>query len=52
MVRYRNVVMDPENPIGRLRIIASTAAAADFLGRRARQILGPDVDLDVRHVEP
>jgi hypothetical protein len=33
-----------------LRLIASTQAAADFLGARARQILGPTIDLDVRYI--
>jgi hypothetical protein len=47
--RYGVLVNSPENPVRRLRIITSTPAAADFLGARARKILGPDIDLDLRH---
>lgn len=50
MDRYAKVIADPDNPVGRLRIIASTQAAADFLGARARRILGPGIDLQVRYV--
>jgi hypothetical protein len=35
MVRYRELVRDPSNPVRRVRIIASTPAAADFLGARS-----------------
>jgi len=49
MERYRWLVEDPDNPISRVRIIASTRAAADFLRTRARRILGPTIDLQVRH---
>lgn len=34
-------------PAARLRLVASTPQAAEFLGARARSILGPDVDLQV-----
>src|SRR5690348_4611458 len=47
--RYGALVRNPDNPVRRLRIITSTQAAADFLGARARKILGPTIDLDVRH---
>jgi hypothetical protein len=47
--RYGALVRSPDNPVRRLRIITSTQAAADFLGARARKILGPTIDLDVRH---
>lgn len=49
MRRYGQLIKDPGNPVRRLRIIASTQAAADYLGARARRILGPDIDIDVRY---
>ena len=48
MTRYRNVVNDAGNPIGRLRIVTNTKAAAKYLGDRARRKLGDDIDLDVQ----
>lgn len=41
MTRYRAVIRDPDNPVRRLRLIASSPKAAEFLGARARRILGP-----------
>lgn len=52
MERYGAVLSDPSNPVTRLRIITSTRAAADYLGARARRMLGPGIDLDVRHTDP
>jgi len=47
MRRYGVIAQDPTNPIGRIRIITNTQRAADYLGARARVILGDGVDLDV-----
>jgi hypothetical protein len=49
MRRYGELLKDADNPIGRLRIIASTQAAASYLEARARSILGPQADLQVRY---
>jgi hypothetical protein len=45
--RYAAVIADESNPVSRLRLSASDQASAEFLGTRARAILGPDIDLDV-----
>lgn len=47
MERYGQPIRATDTPVGRLRIAASTDQAAEFLGQRARRILGPDIDLDV-----
>jgi len=49
MNRYRHLVEDPHNPVSRVRIITNTQDGADFLRQRARRLLGPAIDLDVRH---
>jgi len=49
MERYAQAIRYTGNPVGRLRLVTSTQAAAEFLGARARRILGDDIDLDVRH---
>jgi hypothetical protein len=49
MDRYRQLVQDPGNPVSRVRIITNTPDAADFLRHRASRLLGPHIDLDVRH---
>lgn len=49
MRRYGELLKDPDNPVSRVRIIASTQAAAAFLEARARSILGPQADLQVRY---
>lgn len=49
MRRYGALIRDQDNPVNRLRIFTNTADAAAFLGRRARSILGPGIDIDVRH---
>jgi hypothetical protein len=48
MRRYGAVIRHTGNPVGRLRIVASTQAAADFLGARARRLVGEGVDIDVQ----
>jgi uncharacterized protein YukE len=45
--RYAAVVADDGNPVARLRMVTNEQAVADFLGERARAILGPDVDFQV-----
>lgn len=49
MNRYRHLVEDPSNPISRVRIITNTQDSAEFLRQRASRLLGPTIDLDVRH---
>ena len=49
MNRYRRLVEDPSNPVSRVRIITNTEDGADYLRQRARRLLGPTIDLDVRH---
>jgi len=45
--RYGAVIRDGANPVSRLNIITNTERAADFLGTRARSILGSDIDIEV-----
>lgn len=47
MRRYGNVVRHEDNPVGRIRLITNTDAAATFLGDRARRVVGEDVRVDV-----
>lgn len=43
---YGLALADPATPVGRLRIVTNTDAAAQYLGDRARGLL-PDVDVQV-----
>lgn len=52
IVRYRDVIVDADNPVARLRIVASTERAAEYLGDRARALLGANIDLQVVVVKP
>ncbi len=45
MRRYATVIRDPHNPVTRLRLIVGSDLAASMLGGRAREILGPELDL-------
>jgi len=47
MARYGAIIRDGSNPVTQLNIITNTQKAADFLGDRARAILGPDIDIKV-----
>ena len=47
MHRYADVIRSGETPVGRLRILTNTPGAAEYLGARARRILGPEIDLQV-----
>ncbi|MGH4000761.1 MAG: restriction endonuclease fold toxin-2 domain-containing protein, partial [Pseudonocardiaceae bacterium] len=47
MKRYSRVVQDTANPVSRIRIVTNTDLAGEFLGDRARRMLGEDVDLTV-----
>jgi len=49
--RYAAVIRDPANPVTRFSIITNTQKAADFLLQHAREIMGRDIDIEVR-VEP
>ena len=46
MRRYGVALADPATPVGRLRIVTSTDAAAQYLGDRARGLL-PGADVQV-----
>lgn len=47
--RYVAVLRDPENPVERLRIITNNEHSAEYLGARARNVMGRDAErLDVR----
>lgn len=48
MRRYGAIVRDHGNPVARLRLVASTERAGQFLGERARRILGSDIDIEVQ----
>lgn len=48
MRRYGAVIRHDGNPVGRLRIVASTQAAGEFLGARARRLIGEGVEIDVQ----
>ena len=45
MRRYATVIRDPHNPVTRLRLVVGSEPAAGVLGVRAREILGPDLDM-------
>ena len=47
IMRYRDVINSPGNPVSSLNIVTNTPESASFLGRRAREILGPDITLTV-----
>ncbi|MCL1923870.1 MAG: hypothetical protein FWG15_08480 [Propionibacteriaceae bacterium] len=47
MARYGVAIRDGSNPVARLNIITNTETAAEFLGARARSLLGPDIDIVV-----
>ena len=47
ITRYRDIINSPGNPVSALNIITNTPESASFLGRRAREILGPDITLTV-----
>jgi hypothetical protein len=47
MIRYGAAIRDGSNPVARLNIITNTETAAEFLGVRARSLLGPDIDIVV-----
>ncbi|MFJ9392874.1 restriction endonuclease fold toxin-2 domain-containing protein, partial [Nocardioides sp. NPDC101246] len=48
MIRYGRVMNDPSNPIDRLRITVSTAAAGEYWGKLAQEHLGPNADVEIR----
>lgn len=47
ITRYAAALADESNPVARMRLVTNEQAVADFLGPRARTILGPDVDFEV-----
>ena len=47
IARYRDVINSPGNPVSSLNIVTNTPESASFLGRRAREILGPNITLTV-----
>lgn len=49
MADYAAIVRDPDNPVSRVRIVASTPESVTYLSERARAVMGGDVDLQVVH---
>lgn len=45
--QYGEVLADGSNPVARLRLVTNEQAVADFLGPRARALLGPDIDFQI-----
>ena len=48
--RYRKVIESSDNPVSTLNLVTNTPEAVEFLGQRARDILGPDIDLVVHFI--
>ncbi|PHP53331.1 hypothetical protein [Actinomyces ruminis] len=48
--RYGQAILNPNNPLGGLTIVTNTDKAAEFLGQRARSILGHDFPLIIKVV--
>ena len=48
MKRYGEVIRSSGNPVSSLTLVTNTPESVEFLGQRAREILGPDVELHIR----
>ena len=48
MERYGEVIRSPGNPVSSLTLVTNTPESVDFLGQRAREILGPDIELHIQ----
>jgi len=51
MERYGEVIRSSGNPVSSLTLVTNTPESVEFLGQRAREILGPDVELHI-HLKP
>ena len=47
IVKYREVINSPSNPVSQLNLVTNTPEAATYLGNRARKALGPNINLTV-----
>ena len=47
IVKYREVINSPSNPVSQLNLVTNTPEAATYLGNRARKVLGPNITLTV-----
>ncbi|VEI16314.1 hypothetical protein [Actinomyces viscosus] len=47
---YGEVIRSSGNPVSSLTLVTNTPESAEFLGQRARDILGPDVELHIQLV--
>ncbi|WP_143224984.1 hypothetical protein [Actinomyces oris] len=45
---YGEVIRSSGNPVSSLTLITNTPESLEFLGQRAREILGPDVELHIQ----
>lgn len=45
---YGEVIRSSGNPVSSLTLVTNTPEFVEFLGQRAREILGPDVELHIR----
>ena len=48
MARYGEVIRSSGNPVSSLALVTNTPESVEFLGQRARETLGPDVELHIR----
>lgn len=48
MERYGEAIGSPGNPVSSLTLVTNTPESVEFLGQRAREILGPDVELQIQ----
>ena len=48
MERYGEVIRSSGNLVSSLTLVTNTPESPEFLGRRAREILGPDIELHIQ----
>ena len=48
MKRYGEVIRSSGNPVSSLTLVTNTPESVEFLGQRAREILGPDIELHIQ----
>ena len=46
--RYSEAIRPSGNPVSSLTLVTNTPESVEFLGQRAREILGPDVELHIQ----
>ncbi|WP_188048137.1 restriction endonuclease fold toxin-2 domain-containing protein, partial [Enterobacter ludwigii] len=47
LLKYKRVLEDPTNPVGRLRVITNTEKARTFIEGYLRELFGPGIDIQV-----